>query len=164
MGNPQTIYLKDYTPPAYWVDTVELRFELGADETRVRSRLALRRREGVSAEAPLVLDGEALSLVSLALDGQTLAADRYHVDEDSLTIEDVPATFTLEVETALRPQDNTRLEGLYRSGGLYCTQCEAEGFRRITYFPDRPDVMSRYTTTLVADARTCPVLLSNGNL
>ncbi|MDX5334047.1 MAG: aminopeptidase N [Gammaproteobacteria bacterium] len=162
-ANPQTVYLKDYQPPAYWVDRVELRFELGEEQARVHSRLALRRREGVADDAPLVLDGEDLALKALALDGEVLAADRYRVDETSLVVEAVPAVFTLEVETVLRPQDNTRLEGLYRSGGLFCTQCEAEGFRRITYFPDRPDVMACYTTTLVADPSACPVLLSNGN-
>jgi aminopeptidase N len=162
-GSAQTVYLKDYTPPDYWVDTVDLHFELGETETRVRATLGMRRREGVPPETPLVLDGEALELLSLALDGQPLEAPAYRVDGQSLTIDTVPDAFTLDIETRIFPQDNTRLEGLYRSSGNFCTQCEAQGFRRITYFPDRPDVMARYTTTIVADAEACPVLLSNGN-
>ena len=162
-GSAQTVYLKDYTPPSYWVDTVALRFDLDAERTHVRSTLSLRRREGVADDAPLVLDGEDLELVSLSLDGQVLDANAYRLDERSLTIDAVPAAFELQIETVIHPQENTSLEGLYTSSGNFCTQCEAQGFRKITYFPDRPDVMARYTTTIVADAEACPVLLSNGN-
>ena len=100
---------------------------------------------------PLRLDGHRLTLTGLALDGTPLTSDRYTVDKESLTIPAVPAAFTLEVTTEIRPQDNTFLEGLYRSSGMFCTQCEAEGFRAITYFPDRPDVLAVYTATIVAD-------------
>ena len=100
---------------------------------------------------PLRLDGHRLTLTGLALDGTPLSSDRYTLDKESLTISAVPAAFTLEVTTEIRPQDNTFLEGLYRSSGMFCTQCEAEGFRAITYFPDRPDVLAVYTVTIVAD-------------
>ncbi len=162
-GSAQTVYLKDYTPPDYWVDTVDLHFELGEAETRVRATLAMRRREGVPPETPLVLDGEELELIALKLDGQPLDSSAYRTDEQSLTIDTVPDAFTLDIETRIFPQDNTSLEGLYTSSGNFCTQCEAQGFRKITYFPDRPDVMACYTTTIAADAEACPVLLSNGN-
>ena len=117
-----------------------------------------------AAPAPLVLDGDGLTLVALTLDGEALAADRYVATPDSLTIAQPPQRpFTLEIETVLDPSANTQLMGLYRSGATYCTQCEAEGFRRITYFPDRPDVMAVYTTRIEADKAECPVLLANGN-
>ncbi len=160
---PRTTYLKDYSPPPYRVETVDLRFDLGEGTTHVRSALRMRRDAAAAPGTPLVLDGQDLELVSLALDATPLTAGRYQRGPESLTIEDVPADFTLTVETRIRPEANTALEGLYRVGGLFCTQCEAEGFRKITYFPDRPDVMARFTTTLVADREACPVLLSNGN-
>ncbi|OEU76512.1 MAG: aminopeptidase N [Desulfuromonadales bacterium C00003107] len=159
----ETIYLKDYAPPAYRVDSVELCFELGEENTRVVSRLALRRQPGVGKEQPLVLDGVDLQLDQLHLDGRLLQIDDYVCNDENLTIHQVPEDFLLETTVTLRPQDNTALEGLYRSGSMFCTQCEAEGFRKITYFPDRPDVMSRFTTTIVADRQRYPVLLSNGN-
>jgi aminopeptidase N len=158
-----TIYLKDYAPPAYRVDTIELCFELGEETTRVVSRLALRRQPGVSTEQPLVLDGVDLQLEQLRLDERPLSVDDYACDDEGLTIHQVPETFILEMTVILRPQDNTALEGLYCSGSIFCTQCEAEGFRKITYFFDRPDVLSRFTTTIVADRQRYPVLLSNGN-
>ena len=162
---PQPTRLADYRPPAFLVDTVDLTFDLGDAETRVKSRLAIRRNpESADRAAPLELDGEALELLSLALDGERLGANRYRsTSEGGLVIEDVPDAFTLDVETKIDPQSNTALSGLYVSGGNFCTQCEPEGFRRITYFIDRPDVMARYTTTIIADKTRCPVLLSNGN-
>ncbi|MEJ2509493.1 MAG: aminopeptidase N [Gammaproteobacteria bacterium] len=161
---PGAIFLKDYTPPAYLVDTAELDFELDAETTTVRSRLSMHRNPVVPHDAaPLVLDGQDLELVSLTLDGRGLEANEYKVGEESLTIENVPERFTLEVETRIHPAANTALEGLYASGGMLCTQCEAEGFRRITYYPDRPDVMAVFTVTLLADRERYPVLLSNGN-
>jgi aminopeptidase N len=161
---PKTIYLKDYTPPEYLIDRVELRFELGEESTQVRSRLEIRRNPARGGGTPpLLLDGQDLVLQQLSLDGDPLEPQRYTVDEERLSISDVPAQFVLEVETRIKPQENTSLEGLYKSGGNFCTQCESEGFRRITYFIDRPDVMARYTTTLVADKARYPVLLSNGN-
>ena len=161
---PKTIYLSDYTPPAYCIPTIDLRFELGEDFTTVHSRLRIVRAETTSPGTPLTLDGQHLELISLTLDGTPLTADRYQVDVDRLTLFNPPAEFALEVVTRIRPQDNAALEGLYQSSGNFCTQCEAEGFRRITYFLDRPDVMAVFTTTLVADKTRYPALLSNGNL
>ncbi len=162
---PQPVRLADYQPPPFLIDTVDLVFDLGADETRVRSRLGIRRNPAAAPPAAaLHLDGEAVDLVALALDGEPLGANRYQLlPEGGLILGDVPDAFTLDVETRISPQSNTALSGLYLSGGNFCTQCEAEGFRRITYFIDRPDVMARYTTTIIADKSRCPVLLANGN-
>ncbi|MEA5114926.1 MAG: aminopeptidase N [Geobacteraceae bacterium] len=160
-----TIFRKDYTPPHYLVDTIDLRFELEEETTRVHSRLKVRANPAAGpGKRPLRLDGHRSVLAGISLDGVPLPEDRYSVDGEGLSILDVPSTFILEVDTELRPQDNTFLEGLYRSGGMFCTQCEAEGFRSITYFPDRPDVLAVYTVTIVADRKNYPVLLSNGNL
>ncbi|UTW13774.1 aminopeptidase N [Marinobacterium rhizophilum] len=162
---PQAIYLKDYQVPAYLVDATTLRFELADDQTRVRSTLTMRRNpDAPSAPAPLELHGhESLELCRLAIDGQDLAATDYQREGELLSIAEVPASFVLECTTRIHPQTNTALEGLYLSGGMYCTQCEAEGFRRITFYMDRPDVMSVFTTTVEADKARFPVLLSNGN-
>ena len=162
---PQPVRLADYRPPAFVIDTVDLIFDLGADDTRVRSRLGIRRNPAVTERgAALHLDGETLELVSLALDGEPLGANRYQLpQEGGLILADVPDAFTLDVETRIVPQSNTALSGLYVSGGNFSTQCEPEGFRRITYFIDRPDVMARYTTTIRAEKTRYPVLLANGN-
>ncbi len=159
-SQPREIRLADYTPPGFLIDTVDLRFDLDEAATTVVSRLTLRRNPAALADAPLHLDGEALTLVRLLRDGTPLAGSDYHLSPTGLTIPDMPAACTLEVETRIAPKDNTELSGLYVSGGNYFTQCEAQGFRRITYFADRPDVMSRYTTTIIG---VCPVMLSNGN-
>ncbi len=164
---PQTKYRKDYCPPAYQIDSVELQFFLGEKQTIVTSRLKCQPNSSSQAEvsAPLVLDGEELELMSVFLDGRRLERDAdYVVSDESLTIASVPqSTFKLEITTLIRPKENTSLDGLYFSSGNYCTQCEAQGFRKITFYPDRPDVMSRFTT--IIDAPTSiPVLLSNGNL
>ncbi len=160
----QPIRLKDYRPPDWLVDTVHLDVSLHPTQTRVRASLALKPNSQVPA-APLVFDGDGLNLVSLKLDGAELASDSYLVTPDQLTIPQPPnGPFTLEIETLVDPTANTQLSGLYRSSGTYCTQCEAEGFRRITYFPDRPDVMAVYTTRIEADKAETPVLLANGNL
>jgi aminopeptidase N len=159
-----TIHQKDYTPPDYLVETVELSFDLDPEETLVLSRLAIRaNHDRGSGVRGLVLDGEELTLVSLKLNGIELPPEKYLLDEHHLTIPVVPESFVLEVETRISPKGNTALSGLYQSGPMLCTQCEAEGFRRITYFPDRPDVMAVYTVTLRADPARCPVLLANGN-
>jgi aminopeptidase N len=162
---PQPVRLVDYQPPAFLIDTVELVFELADHETRVKSRLRIRRNPDSSdPTAPLHLDGEELALVSLTLDGEPLGANRYQLPGGGgLILSDAPDAFTLDVETQISPESNTALSGLYMSGGNFCTQCEPEGFRHITYFIDRPDVMVRYTTTIVADRKRFPVLLSNGN-
>ena len=157
--------LKDYAPPNYLVDTVELDFALDPKATRVKSKIRLRSNPKADAAGrPFVLDGEGLVLQSLALDGKPLGLDDYRLDEKSLTILSVPdRPFTVETVTLCDPEANTALSGLYRSRGTYCTQCEPEGFRRITFFLDRPDVLAIYTVRVEADAETAPVLLSNGN-
>ncbi|PWC30194.1 aminopeptidase N [Teichococcus aestuarii] len=161
---PPTIRREDYRPPAFLVEQVDLHIALHPTATRVRARLALRRNPAAPATPALELDGEALTLLSAALDGAPLAADRlHHLPGGGLRIDGMPDSAVLETEVEISPEANSELSGLYLSGGNYFTQCEAEGFRRITYFPDRPDVMARYTTTLEADRATCPVLLSNGN-
>jgi aminopeptidase N len=161
---PHETRLADYQPPAFLVETVDLEFELDAAATRVRSRLVVRRNPAAAdADAPLSLDGEALTLVRIALNGEELGANRYHLEDRKLLIPEMPNFGTLEIETLIAPQDNTELSGLYTSNGSFFTQCEAEGFRRITYFPDRPDVMAQFTTTITADQARVPVMLSNGN-
>jgi aminopeptidase N len=160
----QPIRLKDYLPPAWLVETVTLDVSLHPTQSKVRATLALKPNPQ-SGAAPLVLDGDGLSLVSLKLNGTALPPENYAATSGSLTIPQPPnAPFTLEIETLVDPTANTQLSGLYRSSGTYCTQCEAEGFRRITYFPDRPDVMAVYTTRIEADKAEALVLLSNGNL
>ncbi len=161
---PQPIFLKDYKPSDYLIDKVELDFDLGEEVTWVKSQLSVRRNASQPHPIPLVLDGEALVLRALRLDGRVLATSEYQVEEKSLRINKVPKSFVLEIETEIKPQENTALEGLYKSSGNFCTQCEAEGFRRITYFIDRPDVMARYSTKITANQEKYPVLLSNGNL
>ena len=160
----QPIRLKDYRPPDWLVDTVSLDVSLHPTATKVRATLSLRPNPN-NAAAPLVLDGDGLSLVSLKLDGATMHADSYVETAENLTVSQPPnGPFTLEIETLVDPSANTQLSGLYRSNGTFCTQCEAEGFRRITYFPDRPDVMAVYTTRIEANKAEAPVLLANGNL
>ena len=161
---PTATYLRDYRAPDFLIDQADLDFDLGEDSTQVGARLQLRRAAGSAPDAPLVLQGERLELLEIAVDGRTLTAAEYGVTDTELSIESVPDRFELRCLTRLRPQDNTELTGLYKSSGNFCTQCEAEGFRRITYFLDRPDVMARYTTTITADRAAYPVLLSNGNL
>ncbi|PZF77727.1 aminopeptidase N [Aestuariivirga litoralis] len=162
---PQPIHLADYTPVPYLIDSVALDFRLDPQETRVTARLSLRPNPASREQgAALVFDGERITLQSLVLDGVALQPGQYHADEQSLTIANVPqAPFTLEVVTTCNPAANTELSGLYLSGGVFCTQCEAEGFRRITYFYDRPDVMARYTVRIEAEREQAPILLSNGN-
>jgi len=162
---PHAIYLKDYQPPAYLVESVQLDFALDAEQTIVNSTLQLRRNSNAAdGTAPLVLYGHDLMLKRVCLDVRELAENEYDCRRDSLVITDVPEHFVLQITTEICPAANTALEGLYQSSVMLCTQCEAEGFRRITYFPDRPDVMSRYSVRMVADKQQYPVLLSNGNL
>ncbi|KAA2213868.1 aminopeptidase N [Teichococcus oryzae] len=161
---PPTIRREDYRPPAFLVDEVDLHLALHPAATRVKARLDLRRNPAAEPATALELDGEALKLVSLRLDGAALPPERVRPRADGgLSIDGVPDRFVLESEVEISPEANSELSGLYLSGGNYFTQCEAEGFRRITFFPDRPDVMARYTTTIEADRAACPVLLSNGN-
>ncbi len=162
-GRP--VRLADYRPPDWLVETIDLDITLGANQTRVRARLALRPNGQAGSPAPVVLDGDEIEPAAVRIDGEDAAPESYIATADSLTIPQPPhRRFVLEVETVLDPAANTKLMGLYRSGGTYCTQCEAEGFRRITYFPDRPDVMAVFTTRIEADQAEAPVLLANGNL
>ncbi|MES2320578.1 MAG: aminopeptidase N [Pseudomonadota bacterium] len=160
---PQTIYRKDYTPPAFLVDTVELGFDLDPQRTIVASRLTMTRNPD-SAQREIELYGENIDLVALRMNGKALGKRDYRIDGNLLLIPNAPDDVTLEIETLTAPVKNTTLNGLYVSNGNFFTQCEAEGFRAITYFPDRPDVMARYTVMLRADKALYPVLLSNGNL
>jgi aminopeptidase N len=162
-ATPRTVRVADYRPPPFLIDHVALNFELDEAATRVTSRLTLHRNPAAPKDAPLRLDGEALTLVHLARDGETLGANQYQIEDGALIIPDMPDACELSVETRIAPGENTELSGLYVSNGSFFTQCEAEGFRRITYFPDRPDVMARYTVTITADKERVPVLLSNGN-
>ena len=159
------VRLEDYRQPDWLVETVELDVSLDPAATRVRATLTLRPNGHGAAPAPLMLDGDALDLRALKVDGATLPPEQFVATADRLTIAQPPhRRFRLEIETVIDPSANTQLMGLYRSGPIYCTQCEAEGFRRITYFPDRPDVMAVYTTRIEADKADAPVLLANGNL
>ncbi|NNN23926.1 aminopeptidase N [Pseudomonas nitroreducens] len=166
---PKVIYLKDYQAPEYLIDETNLTFELYEDHTLVHAQLVMRRNPDRAAGAPddglppLVLDGQQLELLSVALDDQALEAGQYQLDENHLTLQPTAATFTVDSTVRIHPETNTALEGLYKSGKMFCTQCEAEGFRKITYYLDRPDVMSSFTTTLSAEQHQYPVLLSNGN-
>ncbi|AIS17099.1 aminopeptidase N [Pseudomonas rhizosphaerae] len=161
---PKMIYLKDYQAPDYLIDETHLTFELFDDHSLVHAQLVMRRNpERGAGLPPLVLDGELMELLSVKLDDTDLTADQYQLAADSLTLQPRSDAFTVDTSVRIHPETNTALEGLYKSTGMFCTQCEAEGFRKITYYLDRPDVMSRFTTTLIADQQQYPILLSNGN-
>ncbi|MBT9368572.1 aminopeptidase N [Rhizobium sp. CSW-27] len=161
----QIVHLADYRPTDFILERVDLTFELDPTATRLESRLIFHRRDGAAPEAALVLDGDDLVLADLRLDQNEMPAGQFDATPDSLVIRDLPlaSPFEVTVVTIINPEANTQLMGLYRTNGVYCTQCEAEGFRRITYFPDRPDVLAPYTVTVIADKAANPVLLSNGN-
>ena len=163
---PRTIYLKDYRPAPYLIDHTELDISLEPTATRVAAKLAMRPNPAsAERQAPLKLDGEKLELVRIAIDGEELAPGAYEVSETGLTVAAPPAApFTLEITSLCNPQENKSLSGLYLSSALYCTQCEPEGFRRITYYLDRPDVLAKFRVRLEGDAEATPVLLANGNL
>ncbi len=161
---PHPIRLEDYRPPEFLIDRVDLNFDLDPDLTRVAASLQVRRNPAATrGDGSLTLHGEQLELDGVSLDGYPLTPAEYRLDAESLTLLRVPDSFLLQTWVHIHPASNTALEGLYQSGGMLCTQCEAEGFRRITYFLDRPDVMARYAVTLVGDKARFPVLLSNGN-
>ncbi|MGV6801313.1 MAG: aminopeptidase N [bacterium] len=160
---PKTVYLKDYQPYPFILSKVELLFALAPDKTTVTTKLYITRAEQAPASAPLILDGEELDLVSIALDGQALSEDEYQLTDKTLTLDDVPDKFTLTTIVTVTPAANTQLMGLYMSNGMFCTQCEAEGFRRITFYPDRPDVLSKFDVRIEADKTLFPTLLANGN-
>lgn len=162
-GQPKAIYLKDYQPPAYYIRTAYLHFKLGEECTEVTADYYIERNPQIEGVQPLILQGEQLELSALSLDGQQLSKDAYTVDESALIVHQVPSQFALRVSVRIRPQLNTQLEGLYKSSGNFCTQCEAEGFRKIVYFMDRPDVLAIFTVRIEARKQLYPVLLSNGN-
>lgn len=159
-GPSATINRSDYAPPAYWIDTVDLCFDLDSTKTRVLNKMKLRRNLEVPAQ-PLKLDGDELNLARVQVNGQGTS---FKMDGNQLVLSDLPDEFELEIFTTTNPSKNTKLMGLYVSNDSFFTQCEAEGFRRITYFLDRPDVMAMFSVTLRADKAKYPVLLSNGNL
>ncbi|MCJ0974575.1 aminopeptidase N [Pseudomonas sp. PS1] len=161
---PKVIHLKDYQVPDYLIDETHLTFELYEDRTLVHAQLVMRRNpEAGAGLPPLQLHGQDLELMSLSLNDRALGLGDYQVAEESLTLQPDTASFTLDSTVVIHPESNTALEGLYKSGKMFCTQCEAEGFRKITYYLDRPDVMSTFTTTVSADKQAYPILLSNGN-
>lgn len=161
---PKMIYLKDYQAPDYLIDETHLTFELFEDHTLVHAQLVMRRNPAAgSGLPPLVLDGQQLELLSVALDDRELNAGDYQLSDSHLTLQPTSNSFVIDSSVRIHPESNTALEGLYKSSGMFCTQCEAEGFRKITYYLDRPDVMSKFTTTLSAAQHDYPVLLSNGN-
>ncbi|WP_346831963.1 aminopeptidase N [Pseudomonas abietaniphila] len=161
---PKMIYLKDYQAPEYLIDETHLTFELFDDHSLVHAQLVMRRNPARGAGLPpLVLDGQLLELLSVKLADVDLTPGDYELTPDSLTVQPTSETFTLDTSVKIHPETNTALEGLYKSSGMFCTQCEAEGFRKITYYLDRPDVMSSFTTTVIASQQDFPILLSNGN-
>ncbi len=162
MSQPKTIYLKDYEAPAYHIVTAELTFEIFEEHTLVINRMQVKRRS--DAPAPLLLDGDNLELLCVKVDDVKMPGDAYERSEEALILFDPGAEATVQVVTKIYPDKNTELEGLYRSGGIYCTQCEPHGFRRITYFIDRPDNMSVFSVKVIAEKAAYPILLSNGNL
>lgn len=163
-ANPKAIYLKDYREPDYWIRKTHLLFELEEEYTLVSATLEIERNNAAPEGAPLVLHGQDLEIVSVVFNGEVLSADQYVSDSESLSLSNAKESNVLTTVTRIYPQRNTSLEGLYRSQKMYCTQCEAEGFRKITYYLDRPDVMSEFTTKIIADQTKFPILLSNGNL
>lgn len=161
-SEPPTIFRKDYQPPSYWVESLRLEFDLHDTATLVHAAIEFFANED-STSRTLTLDGEELSLKKICIDGRELSSDEYTLADDELTLKDLPTKFRLETWVEINPEENSELSGLYRSSGNFCTQCEAMGFRRITYFLDRPDVMTKFHVTLRANKEQYPVLLSNGN-
>ena len=163
-SQPSPIFLNEYAAPEFLIDTVNLEFLLYEDYVQVKSILNIRRNLFEIKANDIFLHGEELELQYIALDGEAVSEAGFEKDEKGLTVFNVPDKFELECQTRIKPHLNTRLEGLYKSKTMFCTQCEAEGFRRITFFSDRPDVMSRYEVTVEAEEDRYPVLLCNGNL
>ncbi len=161
----QPIYLKDYRATDFLVETIELQFDLFEDYALVTNKMKVFRNPAVATKTPkLFLNGEALELIDVKMNGKNLNRENYYWDEKSLSLNPTESRFELQVQTKIYPQRNLAFEGLYKSGGMFCTQCEAEGFRKITYFMDRPDVMTKYKVTITAEKAKYPILLSNGNL
>ena len=170
-GQPQEIRLADYQAPEYVIEETHLTFDIHDGQTKVSNTMQIRRRDGTANEAlptsesgAIRLDGQDMDLLKVLIDGRELSNNEYQLDAESLTLLGLSDAHEVTIETLIKPEENTALEGLYRSSKMYCTQCEAEGFRKITYYQDRPDVLARFTTTIIADAARYPTLLSNGNL
>ncbi len=163
-AEPRAIHLKDYEAPTHRIEATDLTFDLQQGTTTVTSCLKIVKTGAADEDSPLVLDGQELELISVAIDGAPLGSNEYQLDDDTLTLPNLPAVCEVQIVNRIHPEENTALEGLYKSRTMYCTQCEAQGFRKITYYQDRPDVLSVFTTTIIADAGEYPVLLSNGNL
>jgi len=164
---PKPVLLREYKKPDYLIDNIFLSFELHSTKTKVCTKMDVRRNPDVEKKTelpPLLLTGEEITLNSVSLDGKKLSSSDYVLGEDTLQIKNVPNKFVLEIENTIDPEGNKALDGLYKSGNIFCTQNEPEGFRRITYYLDRPDVMAKFTTKIIADKKSCPILLSNGNL
>jgi len=165
MKIPETIKLKDYRPAEFIVDRIDLTFEIDGNQTRVTSNMQIHKNKEVADKlAPLVLNKGQFEIISVVADGMVLLPEEYQVEKEYFKLVKTPDRFSLEIVSILEPMKNTSLEGLYMSGNTLCTQCEAQGFRRITPFHDRPDIMAVYTCTIIADKTRYPVLLSNGNL
>ena len=166
-GQPRNIQRSEYTVPSHLIETTELSVDINEDVTLVNAVLKMTRNPAAAQEngsQDLVLDGgKALETVSIKIDNRELSSNEYSIEGENLTLFDVPEVFELETQVAIKPQENTTLEGLYKSGGMFCTQCEAEGFRHITWYLDRPDVLSKFRTTVKANKQDYPILLSNGN-
>ncbi|CAL7962975.1 Aminopeptidase N [Gammaproteobacteria bacterium] len=164
MTKPTVTYRRDYTAPTHWIDEIDLRIELGEERTVTVAKSHIRINPDVKKVDQLVLNGEEQTLRYIKINDQQLVSSQYELGEKTLTLKNIPDRFTLEIQTEIKPQENTALMGLYKSNDLFCTKCESEGFRKITCFLDRPDVLAKYTTTIVADKKRYPILLSNGNL
>lgn len=163
MSVPKEIYLKDYQRPHFWIKNTDLLFEI-AEKTTVTAKLTIEKNPEFPMYKPLVLNGEDLKLISIAIDENKLSAEDYQVDKQYLTLENVPDHFVLTTVVEIDPDNNLSCEGLYKSGSIYCTQNEAQGFRKVTYYLDRPDIMSSFKTAIIADKKHFPFILSNGNL
>ncbi|MEO6396027.1 MAG: aminopeptidase N, partial [Devosia sp.] len=160
-----SVHLKDYAPSLYTIDKVELDVSIKPDACRVRALLSISPRPTTAPGTPLILDGDELKLGAVAIDGFPLELTAYQATPQSLTILEPPnRSFVLDTEVMLEPEKNLKLMGFYRSSGTWCTQCEPEGFRRITYYLDRPDILAPFKVTMTADKALAPVLLANGNL
>lgn len=162
-ASPETVFAKDYKRPAYQIESVGLTFDLDLERTETTAEMRVRREPDTAAGTPLFLDGDELTLQSVAIDGRVLTESEYTLSDDGMTISNPPESFDLTIKTVINPAANTKLQGLYASDGILCTKCETHGFRRITYFLDRPDVMPVWRTTLIADKAKLPTLVSNGN-
>lgn len=162
-STPKTVYAKDYKKPAYQISHVDMTFDLDSEHTKAVAQMQVHREPDTAENAPMWLDGDELTLKRISINGKDLKPEDYVLSEEGMMLLNPPKDFTLTVETDINPKANTKLQGLYESDGILCTKCETHGFRRITYFPDRPDVMPTWRTTLIGDKEKLPKLISNGN-